>query len=642
MQDLQHPETGVPVRTQKVFLTYIPCAFMGYDLVEWLMDKLKLEESAEAVHLANLLCNYGYFFPASDSKNLVVRDDGSLYRFQTPYFWPSNHNPDNTDYAIYLVKRSLRNKQKHGLEEYETDMYNKLRKVLAHKWEFICMQAQEQVKLAKERKKADKIVLDSQERAHWRVHRPPPGYTSALEHAPVPISRNGTKKKKTKEDLAKEVQFLKDALSRTRLKNSQAMESLLHQCEVYTDYDPFVSGAQPSNPWITEDNTLWVLNGVLVENPTEKRVKRWAISLHDLLEDATGLQAFEQYLRSEYSSENIRFWKAVEDLRLGSQTSVEKKVAAIYEEFLEPGAPCQVNLDGKTLEMTQQTMKKPNRYTFDAAQKHVFALMNKDSYPRFIRSEVYKQLVANAIQPYHKKKSIFSFGSAVKKKNSTPNAHNCISSSSSNNKQRRGSNSSDQRNLSGSSSDLQDSSGHEGRSGSPVGPFIGHHSLSTSNLHDLESTDHSCRGDLANTSKKRSTWSNLLSSPTSQEKLNEAHRGTLDVPKPFSAEVGLLETSLGLGLGLSLAVPASKKSAACILKGRRLSDDPSACSRKLNDVREKDESPQKKKSPSKTPSPHGETAKPRKKANEVCPWEDEESVDEPDKSPDECNASTNM
>ena len=39
---------------------------------------------------------------------------------QTPYYWPSqNHNPENSEYLIYLYKRSLRNKQKHGLEDYE-------------------------------------------------------------------------------------------------------------------------------------------------------------------------------------------------------------------------------------------------------------------------------------------------------------------------------------------------------------------------------------------------------------------------------------------------------------------------------------------------------------------------------------------
>lgn len=43
-----------------------------------------------------------------------------VFTSQTPYFWPSqNHNPDNTEYTIYLYKRSLRNRQKHGLEDYE-------------------------------------------------------------------------------------------------------------------------------------------------------------------------------------------------------------------------------------------------------------------------------------------------------------------------------------------------------------------------------------------------------------------------------------------------------------------------------------------------------------------------------------------
>jgi hypothetical protein len=43
-----------------------------------------------------------------------------LARRQTPYYWASqNHSPENSEYVIYLYKRSLRNKQKHGLEEYE-------------------------------------------------------------------------------------------------------------------------------------------------------------------------------------------------------------------------------------------------------------------------------------------------------------------------------------------------------------------------------------------------------------------------------------------------------------------------------------------------------------------------------------------
>ena len=38
--------------------------------------------SVEAVHLANLLCQFGYYFPVNELKNLLVKDDSSLYRFQ--------------------------------------------------------------------------------------------------------------------------------------------------------------------------------------------------------------------------------------------------------------------------------------------------------------------------------------------------------------------------------------------------------------------------------------------------------------------------------------------------------------------------------------------------------------------------------
>ena len=214
VREMQDPENGVPVRSQKLFLTSIPSAFMGesailhsifflsrhaplstprpsltlilfsikqnksqdplwhsnlettwqccplwtfqiqmlrcslllqtansfayvpgYDMIEWLMERLCIEDSgevsickvdairgirwstfqlpnfslqvfaeqvwtgpdewtcflslffsnwptAEAIHMANLLCQHGYFFPVGECKNLVVKDDSSLYRFQ--------------------------------------------------------------------------------------------------------------------------------------------------------------------------------------------------------------------------------------------------------------------------------------------------------------------------------------------------------------------------------------------------------------------------------------------------------------------------------------------------------------------------------------------------------------------------------
>lgn len=422
VREMQHPDTGVPVRSQKLFLTSIPSAFLGYDVVEWLTDNLDIEDqnpvAAEALHLANLLCQYGYFFPVSDNaKTFAIRDDSTLYRFQTPYFWPSRYQPDNTDYAIYLCKRALKNKPKYALEEYEQEALQRLKKLLYHKWEFICMQAQEQAALAKERKKTDKLILQSQERAYWRIHRPPPGCTSCLEKSPVPNKR-GPPKKKTKDDLKREIEILKRNLARSRTKVSQ----ILARCEQYQNFDSFIVPPYPGNPWITDDPTLWALESSTAEVPTERRLQRWNLSLEELLADPMGAHEFEQYLRTEYSHENILFWKAVQDLRHGSQQEVPRKVAAIYEEFLCRGAPCEVNLDSETLERTQQEVhERPTRFSMDAAQHHVFALMKKDTYTRFTRSEHFRRLMAKAQamqQAQGQRKRFFHFGSSTKKKTS--------------------------------------------------------------------------------------------------------------------------------------------------------------------------------------------------------------------------------
>jgi len=68
------------------------------------------------------------------------------------------------------------------------------------------MQAEEQVRLAKERKKGDKIVSDSQERAYWRVYRPPPGFTSSLEPVPATKAKEQKLRRRT-EELKREVKY---------------------------------------------------------------------------------------------------------------------------------------------------------------------------------------------------------------------------------------------------------------------------------------------------------------------------------------------------------------------------------------------------------------------------------------------------
>lgn len=57
--------------------------------------------SADALHLAHLIASHGYLFQIDDHV-LTVKNDGTFYRFQTPYFWPSNcWEPENTDYGKF-------------------------------------------------------------------------------------------------------------------------------------------------------------------------------------------------------------------------------------------------------------------------------------------------------------------------------------------------------------------------------------------------------------------------------------------------------------------------------------------------------------------------------------------------------------
>jgi regulator of G-protein signaling len=82
--------------------------------------------------------------------NVLNKDGNRFYYYsvclQSPQYWATqNHQPDNIDYAVYLYKRSLRNKQKHGLEDYEMDALNRIKKQFALKWEVIVIQAEEQV-----------------------------------------------------------------------------------------------------------------------------------------------------------------------------------------------------------------------------------------------------------------------------------------------------------------------------------------------------------------------------------------------------------------------------------------------------------------------------------------------------------------
>ncbi|XP_051908508.1 regulator of G-protein signaling 6 isoform X1 [Hippocampus zosterae] len=425
---IQDETEGVPIRTVKSFMTKIPSVVTGTDIVQWMMKNLAIEDpglcsaassSAEAMHIGSLIAAQGYFFPISDHV-LSLKDDGTFYRFQAPYFWPSNcWEPENTDYAIYLCKRTMQNKTRLELADYEAENLARLQRAFARKWEFIYMQAEAQVKIDRKKEKTERKILDSQERAFWDVHRPVPGCVNTTEmdirkcrrmknphrvkksvyglaeegtqsrspiHTPSHHSRKGTK-----EDVEKEILFLNAQLDRHRLKMSKVAESLISYTEQYLEYDPLVTLQEPSNPWTSEDQSYWDLEAS--KEPGQQRVKKWGFSLEEALKDPAGRDLFLKFLESEFSSENLRFWLAVQELKRIPQHEVAQRAQEIWAEFLAEGAPSSINLDSHSYERTSHNLKDPGRYSYEDAQDHIYKLMKSDSYSRFLRSSIYQDLL---------------------------------------------------------------------------------------------------------------------------------------------------------------------------------------------------------------------------------------------------------
>ncbi|XP_075297261.1 regulator of G-protein signaling 9 isoform X1 [Opisthocomus hoazin] len=410
MMEMQNPDTGIKTQTQRVMVTSIPHAVAGSDILQWILQRLQITEE-EALHLGDLFVKYGYIYPLQEPKNLTLKTDGSLYRFQTPYFWPvQSWAADDTDYAIYLAKKNI--KRKGILEEYEKEHYNMLNQKINYKWDFVIMQAKEQYKAGKERKKADRYALDCQERAYWLVNRTPPGMLDVLEYGVDRVTDPNENKKKTMDVYRREIMYYQQAIMKPRVKSSVSLGGLVKYSEQFLSNDPILSGCLPSNPWITDDPEFWDLNAKLVEIPTRMRVERWAFNFSELIRDPKGRQNFQLFLRKEFSGENLSFWEACEDLKYGDQSKVKEKAEEIYKLFLAPGARRWINIDGTTMGITVKGLKHPHRYVLDAAQTHIYMLMKKDSYGRYLKSPIYKEMLAKAVVPQEtvKKSSTFPFG----------------------------------------------------------------------------------------------------------------------------------------------------------------------------------------------------------------------------------------
>jgi CRP-like cAMP-binding protein len=131
------------------------------------------------------------------------------------------------------------------------------------------------------------------------------------------------------------------------------------------------------------------------------KLAKYKISLSQLLAHPRGLDYFVRHCKSEYSVENIMFWKAVSDLEALSvkheipQQDMLSKCQYILDTYISMDSITQVNLAHEITSAIQNRVKSNDIHMsmFADAKEAIFILMERDIFNRFKSSPLFQEFL---------------------------------------------------------------------------------------------------------------------------------------------------------------------------------------------------------------------------------------------------------
>ncbi|XP_042301901.1 regulator of G-protein signaling 17 isoform X1 [Sceloporus undulatus] len=130
------------------------------------------------------------------------------------------------------------------------------------------------------------------------------------------------------------------------------------------------------------------------QTPPAEEILSWAQNFDKMMKTPAGRNIFREFLRTEYSEENLLFWLACEDLKKEqNKEAIEEKARLIYEDYISILSPKEVSLDSRVREVINRNLLDPNPHMYEDAQLQIYTLMHRDSFPRFLNSQIYKSLL---------------------------------------------------------------------------------------------------------------------------------------------------------------------------------------------------------------------------------------------------------
>ncbi|XP_041063688.1 regulator of G-protein signaling 17-like [Carcharodon carcharias] len=144
----------------------------------------------------------------------------------------------------------------------------------------------------------------------------------------------------------------------------------------------------------TKMETTDVLEETSNPLPSLEEITSWTQGFDKVMRTEAGRNVFREFLRTEYSEENMLFWLACEDFKKEKNTKVvAERARTIYEDYISILSPREVSLDSRVREIVNRNLMNPCPLMFEDAQLQIYSLMHRDSFPRFLNSEMYKSLI---------------------------------------------------------------------------------------------------------------------------------------------------------------------------------------------------------------------------------------------------------
>ncbi|XP_029932818.1 regulator of G-protein signaling 12 isoform X2 [Myripristis murdjan] len=133
---------------------------------------------------------------------------------------------------------------------------------------------------------------------------------------------------------------------------------------------------------------------------SDRRVASWATCFERLLQDPVGVRYFSEFLKKEFSEENILFWQACEyfsHVPATDKKQLSQRAGEIYNSFLSSKATTPVNIDSQA-QLADDVLTSPWPDMFKTQQLQIFNLMKFDSYSRFLKSSLYQECMLAEVE----------------------------------------------------------------------------------------------------------------------------------------------------------------------------------------------------------------------------------------------------